>query len=59
MADPAWRVINEAATGFHVFRIEVKSLPFATTLLCIEIQFQSNIGVSGRVGVGSRLHLIY
>ena len=48
MADPAWRVINEAATGFHVFRIEVKSLPFATTLLCIEIQFQSNIGVSGR-----------
>jgi hypothetical protein len=23
MADPAWNVINESATGFHIFRIEV------------------------------------
>ena len=38
MADPAWSVIKESATGFYVFRIEVKpidSKDFTRVLLVI------------------------
>ena len=28
MADPAWNVINESATGFHIFRIEVMYIKY-------------------------------
>lgn len=28
MADPAWNVINESATGFHIFRIEVMYIEY-------------------------------
>ena len=31
MADPAWNVINESATGFHIFRIEVMSNKYKKT----------------------------
>ena len=52
-SDPAWRVINEAATGFHVFRIEVMSFK----VFASKFNFKSNLwGAGGWSGLKDLLN---